>query len=129
MEMKKLGTPIYYFGKMDYEVSNPLVLEQEDTSYRGEVSLETHYQCINLKDGKEMKGIAYHQPNCSTKIPSVMDAVNVIQEENGEYRLDPDLSFMECANALAELIQEGKSMAEVTCADVKERVQEYAKEL
>ena len=125
MEKKSLGAPIYYFTKLDYTVYRDPMDSTLETM--PDMEVEAHYSCINLKNGKEKKGIAYQcVPYYPTSIPAVDDSINVIQGENGEYAIDPEVSYLESVNALSELVKAGTPMRDITVQDIKTKVQEYA---
>ncbi len=127
MEKRNLGAPVYYFTKMDYEVFRDPEMIQELES--GGVNLQAHYECLNIKNGKESRGVAYFDSSYETDIPAVKDGVNIVKNDNGEYAINLEVSYIECVNALAELVQEGISMKEITAADIQKRIQEYAKDM
>lgn len=123
----RLGAPINFFTKMDYEEYHDPILGQDFESNMGETNEEIHYHCYNLKNGEEMKGIAYHNtPYFPASIPAVLDSVNVITRDKGSFEIDPTVSHEECLSAIKELIDAGVPINYINSDMVKERMQEKA---
>ena len=112
-----VGRPIYFFHDLSYE-------EDKELQVDGESHTEIFYVLEDLKTSKTENGVAFRVlPYYNAEIKAAFDAVNVKSLGEGEYEIDPSVSYDQCVQIVQSLIDRGIPLSEIDANFIKKEIQ------